>query len=713
MAGTATTVGASTPTLQSDGPCLTGTLRSLGTAAKPMSQPVLDKIKHDALDLLGRVVSVYGRDIATGEVGADGSATAGTSVPTLPCTGLLYGRIQSGKTVAMIGLVAAAIDNGFRVVVVLTSDNVKLVSQTTERFAALEGPNALDALNPGAWESDYKHIGKHLAHSGVVFVCSKNKTRLDALIAFLERIGAPNYPALILDDEADQATLDANLARSSRAKAKGLPGVDPTAINARVADLLRSTLRHHVFLQVTATPYALLLQSVGTELRPSFTRLLEPGAGYTGGEHFFEAEHVDDHPKAPIVYVDASESTAILEGTTDAPDGLRRAICFFLVAAAAQSLSAPDAVRAGQNFLCHTSQLRNQHRNLEKLVRGYVDRIGDDLEVGRGEAVDKLHLAHQELSRTMAAPPPIDAILAEISKRLISRRVVVINAEAAAEPGRGLNFIIGGNILGRGVTIENLLVTYYLREPKIGQMDTMLQHARMYGYRGGLMHLTRVFLPQQLAVRFHEIHKIEQRLRRQLAAADLGKQIIIEKAANLNPTRRAVLDPTYIDAFDAEDQVYPHHPDVTMKPAEYQRITVWIQRLVGGALSKDEQLQLIEFDELLALVDSFPYDAKPDSSSWVPGAIRRVLERQRERCKGRAYLYTRKMNRRGHFLTTGALSGDELKHLRAQNGPVFAAFRDDGRGIKSIAASAYWYPTVVFDREMPSVIVNVTPDATR
>src|SRR6185369_14700514 len=97
-----------------------------------------------------------------------------------------YGRIQSGKTVAMIALVAAAIDNGFRVVVVLTSDNNKLVAQTADRFGALEGPLTLDATVREAWATDQKHISKNLSQSGVVFVCSKNKSRLDDLINFLE-----------------------------------------------------------------------------------------------------------------------------------------------------------------------------------------------------------------------------------------------------------------------------------------------------------------------------------------------------------------------------------------------------------------------------------------------------------------------------------------------------------------------------------------------
>lgn len=704
VVGTATVLGTVGPSLRADGPCLAGTLQGL-----MMPAATIEKIKHDALDLLARVVAVYVSEIAAGEVGAEGSGKANTSVPAKPCTGLLYGRIQSGKTVAMIGLVAAAIDNGFRVIVVLTSDNLKLVSQTTDRFGALDGPIAIDALRKG-WASDHKHIGKHLAQSAVVFVCSKNTKRLDELIAGLEQIGAPNYPALILDDEADQATLDTNLAKSSRAQSKGSPALDPTAIYARVVTKLSRSLRHHVFLQVTATPYALLLQTVGTKLRPSFMRLLEPGMGYTGGEHFFEAAHLEG-PTAPLVYVADDESTTIVEGA-DAPDGLRQAIAFFLVAAAAQIVSDPERAKAGQNFLCHTSQLRTQHRVLEVMVRDYVDRLGDHLGKGAGEGADRIQRAYADLLRTFADAPALEAIIEQVKRKLVGRRIVVVNAEADAEPGKGLNFIIGGNILGRGVTIENLLVTYYLREPKTGQMDTTLQHARMYGYRGKLMHLTRVFLPQPLAVRFHEIHCIERRLRRQLAAADMGRPIVIEKAAHLKPTRNTVLDPSYIDAFDAEEQIFPLYPDFRIKSVDYDRISAWIQKLVGRALSTDALTASIDYDELLALVDDFPYDGKQGSTRWLPGVLRRVLEKQRERCHGRAFIYTREMKRKTKVFATGALAGDELRELRSKGGPVFCAFRDDGSRIRELVppANRFWYPTLVLDHQMPSLIVNTTPD---
>ena len=210
-------------------------------------------------------------------------------------------------------------------------------------------------------------------------------------------------------------------------------------------------------------------------------------------------------------------------------------------------------MKAGQNFLCHTSQLRQQHRNLESLVRRYLDRVSDGVDAGSGEPFQRLHMAHAKLGRTIPSAPDFDAILDQLRRRLVGRRVVVFNAGSKAESGRGLNFIVGGNILGRGLTIENLLVTYYMREPRIGQMDTMLQHARMYGYRETLMPFTRVYLPEQLAVRFHEIHRIEGRLRKQLDTADMGRPIVIEKPSNLKVTRSAVLDPSYIDVFGGQE----------------------------------------------------------------------------------------------------------------------------------------------------------------
>lgn len=699
-------------TLRLDGPCLTGTLKALGIGKGAMPQDSLGKIKTDAIELLERVVGAYASNIVTGEVGANGSAVAGTQQEKRPSTGLLYGRIQSGKTVAMIALVAAAIDNGFRVVIVLTSDNVKLVAQTTERFSALDGPMTVDAQNPGVWENDAKHIGKHLGRYGLVFVCSKNRTRLENLITFLESIHAPDYPALVLDDEADQATPNGNVASAAKQKSKGVKDpLGPTAIYSQVVDKLRASLRHHVFLQVTATPYALLLQSVGEQLRPSFTRLLEPGPDYTGGESFFEAEQVEEE-RPPLVFVAPEESDAVRDGEST-PDGLRKAIAFFTAAAAAQSIRDPDTAAAGQNFLCHTSQLQTQHTNLETLIRDYLERFGEDLENKSGEGFDRLQLAYDELGKTAPSLPPFTRILETAERKLVLRKVIVVNAATDAQAGRGFNFIIGGNILGRGVTIENLLVTYYLRQPKVGQMDTTLQHARMYGYRKKLMPYTRVFLPHDLAIRFHEIHGIEQRLRRQLVSANLAKPIVIEKGTNLKPTKTKVLDPTYIDVFAAGEQVFPRYPELGMPVARAASISAKVQKHIpefGVKFKEKAEPVLISYEDFMELLSEFPYDETRDSSSWMPVVLRRVIEKQKERTKGRCYVYGREMQRRVAKFATGALSGDELARLRALDGPTFCLFRDDGSKIPGHVPHRFWYPTIVLDSETPPLVVNTSSD---
>src|SRR4051812_32242017 len=199
--GTARIVNKALVEMVTDGPCLAGTLEQLeaGVAAKPMPGAALAKVRADALGLLGKVLEAYTTRVAAGEVGVGGTAVASDSAPidTLAPTGLLYGRVQSGKTVAMITFCAAAIDNGFRVIVVLTSDFVKLVEQTADRFAALDGPLIKNALQSDNWNDDREHVKKHIGKHGVVFICTKNQQRLTSLVEFLDTIGAAGYPALV------------------------------------------------------------------------------------------------------------------------------------------------------------------------------------------------------------------------------------------------------------------------------------------------------------------------------------------------------------------------------------------------------------------------------------------------------------------------------------------------------------------------------------
>src|SRR6185295_16951356 len=111
------------------------------------------------------------------------------------------------------------------------------------------------------------------------------------------------------------------------------------------------------------------------------------------------------------------------------------------------------------------------------------------------------------------------------------------------------NLFVGGNKLGRGVTIKNLLVSYYGRHPKKPQADTVLQHARMYGYRRKDIGLLRLFLPPPLHVVFKAINKMEKGLR-DLIARQPGEEFRgIYLEGGLNPTRKNILAPGAIGVY--------------------------------------------------------------------------------------------------------------------------------------------------------------------
>jgi hypothetical protein len=716
--GTARIVGKAAVEMVTDGPCLAGTLEQLesGVGAKPMPREALAKVRTDALGLLAKVLEAYVIGIAPGEVGAGGSAIASAAAPIggRPATGLLYGRVQSGKTVAMISFCAAAIDNGFRVVVVLTSDFVKLVEQTADRFAALDGPLIRSALQSDNWNDDREHVKKHIGRHGVVFICTKNQQRLTSLVEFLNPIGAAGYPALVLDDEADQATLDTTV--QARASGRKNAPAQPSAIHRKTVQddeglSIRQTLRHHVFVQVTATPYALLLQNVDNDLRPSFTHLLEPGRGYTGGEAFFDVPHVEQGTP-PIVSVEEEESSRIEDSTDGAPPlGLQRALAFFLVASGAQNVVDASSRSLGQNFLCHTSQKTADHARVATLIRSYLNRLSDDLEAGDSgsETLMRLHWGYDELRRTMTEPPAFQAILERILKRLPRREVPVVNsANSPVDFGRQLNFIVGGNILGRGLTIDNLLVTYYLRRAKVSQMDTVLQHARMFGYRQALMPFTRVFLPDSLGARFHFIHVAEQNLRQQLASNEGLARVTVETMSALRATRLNVLDTSNLAAYEAGDHIYPGGPSLKRKDLERSSvIESTVKKTLGGALRESEFVS-VGLPELVSLLQEMPFD-EDLANMWDPPMLVQLLTRMAPRYGERGFVFYRQMKRTKSTLPTGALSGPELSAARDQPGPVLCVFRDDGRALKTKEnGQEYWYPSLVLPSDMATQLFNIT-----
>lgn len=712
--------------IQIDGPCMAGTANAYRHAASQdarLSDDDIEVARQQAADIVQRLVDSYEVGVATGEVGAYGSGKASDSLPRSgsgECpTALLYGKVQSGKTRAMIFTAAMCLDNGFRIVVVLTSDNVELVDQTSHRFKVVDGPIWLNSNERSEWQADEQHIREHLHRNGLIVVCSKNGKHQDILIDFLRRINASDFPAVILDDEADQATPDTTRAARSRGGA-GAPAY-ASRTHRRIVrnekpdelgDSLRQTLRHNVYVQVTATPYALLLQRVDDPLRPAFTYIVEPGNGYTGGDWYFSEAAVQDGIP-PLSFVDANES-ALISGATPAtvPVGLQQSLSVFCLAAAHASSNSASGIP--YTFLCHTSHRQQDHDHLRNLIGAFLSDLLSGLtsEPMTPSSRALMRAARKELAKTTVITDDMfDQHLQWLRRRLINRNVAVVNAKGGDLTVRpGLNFLIGGNILGRGLTLPNLLATYYLRAARAGQMDTMLQHARMFGYSGRHRGLIRVFLPRVLAQRFRDIVVTEQELRDYLSRGDPSHPVPVRVVQNLRATRRNVLDTSSLSGYRPGQQVYPMEPE--FEPHEirgvHARITKTLEQDVfrGPLPTRDWDFVVAELVCAKEIIASIRV-REDDASSWDAGAIQAVLEDLAPDHDGKVAVYVRRRVRsQGPLISSGAASGDEQAQARRMGLPVLMLFEETGDRSLDWGGCPFWYPTVVFPTSMEVRIFN-------
>ena len=119
------------------------------------------------------------------------------------------------------------------------------------------------------------------------------------------------------------------------------------------------------------------------------------------------------------------------------------------------------------------------------------------------------------------------------------------------------NLFVGGNKLGRGVTIKNLLVSYYGRNPRKPQADTVLQHARMYGYRRKDIGLLRLFLPRELHVVFKAINKMEEGLRASIAKNPGEEFRGVYIGGGVSATRKNILAPGSVGVYSGGSNYNP------------------------------------------------------------------------------------------------------------------------------------------------------------
>jgi hypothetical protein len=282
-------------------------------------------------------------------------------------------------------------------------------------------------------------------------------------------------------------------------------------------------------------------------------------------------------------------SRAASLGTIDKPRlgqqaGLRKALLSFLLGATARFIQIENPSQ-GYAFLCHVSVSNRDHKHIVTLI----DRFKEDTLNALADGSSRKHellmkepqQGYDDIVKTDPELPEFELIIEKIKFYLNGASVKLINATSKEEiqVDSVYNILVGGNKLGRGVTISNLLVSYYGRNPKRPNADTVLQHARMYGYREKDLGVTRLFLPDRLAEHFKSIHQLESGLRGLLANSGDGRFEGIYVTDPLLPTRRNVLDPNSLGYYVAGKSYNPAYP---LRTPEMKKNTAWIDsKLVG------------------------------------------------------------------------------------------------------------------------------------
>ena len=495
--------------------------------------------------------------------------------------GLVLGDVQSGKTANYTAICNKAADTGYRVIIILAGTMENLRQQTQERLdAEFSGRMSQYLLDPkqeienvpvgvgkygqekqiATFTSVTKDFDKnilralklslHNVNTTVLFVIKKNKSILNNLIKWLksnnlDARGAINLPMLLIDDEADNASV--NTKKEDE---------DPTAINDAIRRLLK-LFRQASYLGITATPYANIFINPETtdEMRDDdlfprdFIYSLAPPSNYIGAESIFgeEAQFKDaleelypqeldaffpfNHKKDLVVY--------------ELPPSMREAIAYFLLVNGIRDVRGDK--KEHRSMMIHVSRFTDVQNQIGDLVYRWVEDIRLDLQnyaclaENKSDEIDNIAflkavwIKHYLSEKAGSKDNPmlwhkflseyLFASVAPIVVRSVNQKSSSTGLDYYSHKTEGLRVIaVGGNSLSRGLTLEGLCVSYFYRRSLM--YDTLLQMGRWFGYRPGYDDLFKIWI---------SIEAIDWYGYITAAAEELKREIVRMRDANLTP----------------------------------------------------------------------------------------------------------------------------------------------------------------------------------
>lgn len=500
--------------------------------------------------------------------------------------GLVVGHVQSGKTGNYTGLLCKAADAGYKVIIVLSGIHNSLRAQTQIRldegflgYARQWNDPANTRVPVGVGDVDPTVVADSVTtrnengdfnttmaqgfqiHAGgnvLLFVVKKNVRVLRNLIDWAKlsarmplgdgRFVVGDVPLLVVDDEADQASVDTKVQAFDEETGRPDPDHEPSAINHLIRKLLE-TFERRAYVGYTATPFANVFihpegktTEGGEDLFPKhFIINLSAPSNYFGPARIFgrgdeSLPKQGDVPSRVRFIEDASEwippshKNGLLpryQGRDILPPSLEHAVRAFVLSSAARR--ARGHVTEHKSMLIHVTRFTAIQHAVQRQVSSYVEALKNrwrsrNTTVGESITEDFRKMWQDDFAATSAAHDDQvmswETVEAEVWPILELLRVNLINAKASdaliyeEHRASGLHVIaVGGDKLSRGLTLEGLSVSYFLRSARM--YDTLMQMGRWFGYRPGYEDLCRLYLSGELAEWYGHITDAAEELRQE------------------------------------------------------------------------------------------------------------------------------------------------------------------------------------------------------
>lgn len=459
-------------------------------------------------------------------------------------TGIVIGKVQSGKTSNFISVLALAFDNGYDIAIVLGGNTLDLLKQNATRIESAFKVDAekLTVLKTNDNKSliNAARIKEFIENERkIIIVGLKHHKHINKIAEIFDNDYLAGKSILIIDDEGDQATLN------TKAYLSSMSSTYESILN------LKNKLRNHCFISITATPQANILIETFDKLSPDFGELVYPGEGYCGLQEF-HGENSDKY----ICEIPPEENNLLDD--IGVPKSVFNAMAMFFVGNAIRKSRGDTGNHA---MLIHPSQKKYDHQIVVNKIQGILDDWKSKAKTKNAGRNDISYLSLKKYLMTAYNTFIKDGVICvsfdELEHTILdtikkcSPALICNSDENASENAKHYktNILVGGNLVERGITIKGLAVTYITRRAKgKTNVDITEQRARWFGYKAQYLDVCRVFTTKDIKDDFASILEhdddmwasIERARDRGIAFKDMPRIFKLARSAFLQLTRTNV-----------------------------------------------------------------------------------------------------------------------------------------------------------------------------